>query len=309
MALFHVERRLDSSLFILYNFQRDNFMYFWKVVNMMFSKITQKMKPNLKLSILFLLFISVFFFQSCKNKKPGFEYSDYPTLKNLDDFNKNDEGAYVLFDGSSLQGWRGYNMDHVPDKWSIEDSTLTFTDDPEDIEDPKGGDLVFSYAFKNFEVNFDWKISKGGNSGVFILGKEVKGKPLYISAPEYQVLDNKNHPDAKLGENGNRKSASLYDMIPAQPQNSKPAGEWNHGKIVVDHGKVTNYQNGEAVVHYELWTPEWTDLLQDSKFSEKDWPLAFYLLNNVGGDSKSGFLGFQDHGDKVWYKNITVKEL
>lgn len=158
-------------------------------------------------------------------------------------------------------------------------------------------------------MSFDWKISEDGNSGVFVLAKEVKDEPIYISSPEYQVLDNEGHPDAKMGENGNRKSASLYDMIPADPQNSNPAGEWNTGKIVVNDGTITHYQNGEQVVEYEVWTQDWVDMLQDSKFSEEAWPLAFELLKNIGGENKSGVIGFQDHGDDVWYKNITVKEL
>src|SRR5699024_2444874 len=115
--------------------------------------------------------------------------------------------------------------------------------------------------------------------------------------------------DAKMGENGNRKSASLYDMIPADPQNSKPAEEWNTGKMVVNNGTITHYQNGEQVVEYEVWTQEWTDMLQNSKFSEEAWPLAFELLKNIGGENKAGVIGFQDHGDDVWFKNITVKEL
>lgn len=247
---------------------------------------------------------------SCKNESetPNYEYTDFSHV-DLKDFPKNDDGAYLLFGGDSLTGWRGYDKDHVPNKWSADGDTLKFTDSPSEIEDPESGDLIFAHEFKNFELNFDWRISKGGNSGVFILGKEVKDEPLYISAPEYQILDNKRHPDADKGENGNRKSASLYDMIPADPQNSKPAGEWNTGKIVVDEGDVTYYQNGESVVEYKLWTDKWTDLLQDSKFSEEDWPLAFELLNNIGGDNKSGVIGLQDHGDDVSYKNITLKEL
>ena len=134
-------------------------------------------------------------------------------------------------------------------------------------------------------------------------------EPIYISAPECQVLDNENHPDAKLGVDGNRKSTSLYDMIPAKPQNAKPFGEWNSVKIVCQNGHVEHWQNGVKVLQYELWTPEWTNMLQDSKFSEKKWPVAFDLLNNCGGERHEGYIGMQDHGDTVWFKNIRVKEL
>lgn len=239
---------------------------------------------------------------------PQYELNNLPKV-NIQDFKKNSDGAYVLFDGTSLEGWRGYNKADVPGKWGIEDGTLKFSASLAGDAKADGGDLIFAYDFQNFELAFEWKISHGGNSGVFFLAKEVKGQPIYISSPEYQLLDNENHPDAKRGIDGNRKSASLYDMIPANPQNSKPVGEWNKAKIVVNNGNVTHYQNGEKVVEYKLWSPAWTALLQASKFSKEKWPLAYELLNNVGGATKSGVIGFQDHGDDVWLKDITVKVL
>ena len=109
--------------------------------------------------------------------------------------------------------------------------------------------------FKNFELELEWKVAKGSNSGIFILAQEVKKEdgtyePIYISSPECQVLDNENHPDARLGKDGNRMSSSLYDMIPAKPQNSKPHGEWNKVKILCYKGTVVHYQNDEPVVEY-----------------------------------------------------------
>ena len=139
-------------------------------------------------------------------------------------------------------------------------------------------------------------------------GNEVL-EPIYISAPEFQVLDNANHPDAKLGKDNNRQAASLYDMIPAVPQNAKPFGEWNKAKIMVYKGTVVHGQNDENVLEYHLWTKQWTEMLQASKFSEEKWPLAFELLNNCGGENHEGFIGVQDHGDDVWYRNIRVKVL
>ena len=229
---------------------------------------------------------------------------------------EDDANTIVLFDGSSLEGWRGYGKDHVPARWSIEDGCLKFSGSGGgEAQTGEGGDIIYAaQKFKNFELELEWKVSKGGNSGIFYLAQEIKKEdgsyePIYISAPECQVLDNENHPDAKLGVDGNRKSSSLYDMIPAKPQNSKPAGEWNKVKIMVYKGTVVHFQNDVAVVEYHLWTPQWTEMLQASKFSEEKWPVAFNLLNNCGGENHEGYIGFQDHGDDVWFRNIKVKVL
>ena len=230
-----------------------------------------------------------------------------------------DEDGYItIFDGKTFNGWRGYGKDRVPSKWTIEDGCIKFNGSGGgEAQDGDGGDIIFAHKFKNFELELEWKISKGGNSGIFYLAQEVTSdkdgnqvlEPIYISAPEFQVLDNANHPDAKLGKDNNRQAASLYDMIPAVPQNAKPFGEWNKAKIMVYKGTVVHGQNDENVLEYHLWTPKWTEMLQASKFSEKNWPLAFQLLNNCGGDNREGFIGMQDHGDDVWFRNIRVKVL
>lgn len=228
------------------------------------------------------------------------------------------EGYIVLFDGKSLEGWRGYGKDTIPARWTIEDGCLKFNGTGMgEGQVGDGGDIIFAHKFQNFELKFEWKVAKGSNSGVFYLAQEVQtekdGKtqiePIYISSPEYQVLDNANHPDAKLGKDGNRQSASLYDMIPAKPQNQNPYDQWNEGSIMVYKGTVVHGQNGENVVEYHLWTPQWTEMLQASKFSEEKWPLAYELLNNCGGENHEGYIGFQDHGDNVWFRNIRVKIL
>ena len=182
----------------------------------------------------------------------------------------------------------------------------------------RNGDLIFAHKFQNFEFECEYKISKGGNSGILYLAQEVvtneNGKEVYLpiwqSSSEYQVLDNENHIDAKLGKDGNRQSASLYDMLPAKPQNAKPYGQWNKAKIMVFKGTVIHGQNGENVVEYHLWTPKWTEMLQASKFKEGgEFPYAFELLNNMGGEKHEGYIGLQDHGDDVWYRNIRIKIL
>ena len=252
-----------------------------------------------------------------ENAAPAYSTMDKEQV-DLSKFKVDDEGYIVLFDGTSLEGWRGYGKDEVPSRWSIDEGSLKFTGSGTgEGQQGDGGDIIFAHKFQNFELTFDWKVSKGGNSGVFYMIQEVTTEkdgetilePSYISAPEYQILDNANHPDAKLGKDGNRQSASLYDMIPAVPQNQKPYGEWNEGKILVYKGTVVHSQNGENVLEYHLWTQQWTDMLQASKFSQEKWPLAFELLNNCGGENHEGYIGFQDHGDDVWYRNIRIKVL
>jgi len=221
------------------------------------------------------------------------------------------KGFITIFDGKTLAGWRGYGKNHVPSKWKVQDGAIFFDSKAKG----EGGDIIFAHQFgPNFEFEMEWKIAEGGNSGIFYLAREVANQeggiePIYISAPECQVLDNERHPDAKLGKDGNRMSSSLYDMIPAKPQNAKPAGQWNKVRIRVNNGHVQHFQNDVEVLSYDLWTPQWTKLLQESKFSEQAWPTAFDLLNNCGGPDRKGFIGMQDHGDNVWFRNIKVKEL
>ena len=226
----------------------------------------------------------------------------------LSKFAMDKECFYVLFDGKTFNGWRGYNRDNVPKRWIIEDGAIKFNGSGGgEAQERDGGDLIFGHKFKNFELSIDWKCSKGANSGIFYLAQEIKGQPIYISSPESQVLDNANHPDAKMGKDGNRQSTSLYDMIPAVPQNAKPFGEWNTTTIIFYRGTVLHQQNGVNVLEYHLWTPQWTEMLQASKFSQEKWPLAFELLNNCGGTNREGYIGLQDHGDDVWFKNIRIK--
>jgi len=276
----------------------------------------------MKKALIILSAVAVVAAVSCgSGNKKSKEMRDYTVVNaeqvDLATVPQDEEGYYVIFDGETFNGWRGYGKDHVPTKWTIEDGAIKFNGTGGgEAQQGDGGDIIFAHKFKNFVFEFEWKVEKAANSGVFYLAQEVttvredgteRYEPIYISCPEYQILDNENHPDSFLGIDGNRKSASLYDMIPAKPQNSKPYGEWNTGKIMVFQGTVVHYQNDESVLEYHLWTPQWTEMLQASKFSQEKWPLAFELLNNCGGENHEGYLGFQDHGDVVYYRNIRVK--
>ncbi len=213
---------------------------------------------------------------------------------------KTGDGWVMLFDGKTTNGWRGYNKPSFPEKgWEVVNGELHVIGSGAG-EAGGGGDIIYDKKFSNFELSLEWKTSKGGNSGIFILGQEIPGEPLYKSSPEFQILDNENHPDAKLGVNGNRKASSLYDMIPANPQNTKPFGEWNQAKILVYQGTVVFNSNGVNVVEFHLWTDDWKKMCANSKF--KDWS---WFVNTA----KEGYIGLQDHGNDIWFRNIKIREL
>lgn len=217
---------------------------------------------------------------------------------------KEKAGWITLFDGKTFSGWRGYGRSDMPGAWTIDNGTIKINGSGQGENGKKdGGDIIFDRKFKNFELSFEWKVSKGANSGVFYLAQEFPDKPIYESSPEYQVLDNVNHPDARLGKNANRQSASLYDLVPAVPQNSKPYDEWNTASIKVYKGTVTHSQNGKKVVVYRLWTDDWKKMVTDSKFS--NWENFL----NAGGPNQEGYIGLQDHGNDVWFRNIKIKIL
>jgi len=205
----------------------------------------------------------------------------------------------VLFDGTGTTGWRGYGKDKFPEQgWVIDDGALKCIGSGAGEAGGGGGDLIYDKKFKDFRLKLEWKISEGGNSGIFYLAKEST-EPIWKTAAEMQVLDNAKHPDALLGKDGNRKAGSLYDLIPAVPQNSKPAGEWNEVEIMVYQGTVVHKQNGETILEYHLGTPDWNKLISESKF--KDMPEF--------GKYGEGYIGLQDHGNDVWYRNIKILEL
>lgn len=219
--------------------------------------------------------------------------------------NKEAETAWLtLFDGQTFDGWRGYNRTDIPKAWTIEDGAIKISGSGGGEAGAKdGGDIIFDRQFKNFELEFEYKVSKGGNSGIFYMAQEMKDEPIWKSALEYQILDNETHPDGKLGKDGNRQSASLYDLVPAKPQNAKPVGEWNTGGILVYKGTVVHKQNGENVMETHLWTPDWEKLVDGSKF--KGWP----EIIKAGGENQMGYIGLQDHGDDIWFRNIRIKVL
>ncbi|MBL7971629.1 MAG: DUF1080 domain-containing protein [Prolixibacteraceae bacterium] len=210
------------------------------------------------------------------------------------------EGWTLLFNGKNFDGWRQCNGTAMPANWTIEDNAMkVLIGEGKKPGQGAGGDILFpGKKFKNFELSIDWKASKMANSGIFFNVREVPGKPIYYAAPEIQVLDNVDASDNKIDSH---LAGSLYDMLPADPKTVKPTGEWNTIVVRVKDGQVTHTQNGVKVVSYTLWTPEWDALIAKSKF--KNFP------GFTEGISKEGYIGLQDHGYPVWFRNIKIREL
>ncbi len=228
---------------------------------------------------------------------PGFSQK---TKVNMLTKKEKKEGWTLMFDGKTTEGWRGYNKTAFPEKgWAVEEGTLHVIGSSKG-EAGGGGDLLYDKKYRNFELSLEWKVSEGGNSGIFYLAQEIPGEPVWKSAPEMQILDNEKHPDAKLGVDGNRAAGSLYDLIPGDMKAVKPAGEWNTVRVMVYKGTVVHYVNGKQVLEYHLWTDDWKKMVLNSKFKDYEW-----FLNTA----EEGYIVLQDHGDDVWFRNVKIREM
>jgi hypothetical protein len=210
------------------------------------------------------------------------------------------QGWVLLFDGKKFDGWRQCNGTSMPANWVIEENSMKVViGEGKQPGQGANGDILYGVKkYKNFELSIDWKASKMANSGIFFSVREVPGKPIYYAAPEIQVLDNVDATDNKIASH---LAGSLYDMLAADPKTVKPAGEWNTIVVKMKDGKVTHTQNGVEVCSYTLWTPEWDKMVAASKF--KTFP------GFTEGIAKEGYIGLQDHGYPVWFRNIKIREL
>ena len=220
------------------------------------------------------------------------------------------DGWRLLWDGSTNNGWRGAKLDKFPEKgWQIKDGVLTVLAS-NGTESTNGGDIVTTKKYRNFILELDFKITEGANSGIkyFVNTDLNKGEGSAIGC-EFQILDDKNHPDAKLGVNGNRTLGSLYDLIPANDKFYNPylpaekyfngIDKWNKARIVVNGNKVEHFLNGCKVVEYERGSQMWRALVAYSKY--KNWPNF--------GEYEEGNILLQDHGNEVSFRSIKIKEL
>jgi len=210
-------------------------------------------------------------------------------------------GWRLLWDGKTSAGWRGMKSEEFPKGgWVMKDGVLTITETGGG-ESSAAGDIITKDKFSNFELSVDFKITPGANSGIktFVDPALNKGEGSAIG-PEFQILDDVRHPDAKLGRDGNRTIGSLYDMITA-PADKKvnPVGEWNNARIVSNNKQLTYFLNGVKTVDIERGSKEWKDLVEASKY--KKWP-AF-------GELPEGHILLQDHGNTVSYRNVKIRDL
>lgn len=233
------------------------------------------------------------------DNQPGFT-NGYAVKHNTLTEEEKAAGWKLLFNGKSTEGIRNFKSEDLGRRWVAENGTLHFqgkgSEDGWQARD--GGDITITdKEYKDYELVLDWKVAEGANSGVIYNVKEdEKYDYVWHTGMEMQILDNLRHPDGQIEKH---RAGDLYDLIETKFVTVSPAGEWNRSRLVVNKGKVEHWLNGYKVVEYELWTPEWKALVAASKFA--DMPDF--------GEARQGHVALQDHGDKVWFRNIKIREL
>lgn len=194
-----------------------------------------------------------------------------------------------LFDGTSTSAWRGYLKPELPDGWRVVDGALTRV--------AAGGDIITKDQFENFELTLDWKLTKGGNSGIFFgVQEDPSLSAVYLTGPEMQVLDNVAHRD---GLDPRTSAGSNYALHAPARDVTRPIGEWNSVRLIVNHGHVEHWLNGEKLLEYDLDSQDWKQRVANSKF--KDMPAY--------GRSRRGHIALQDHGDWVALRRIRIRPM
>lgn len=221
--------------------------------------------------------------------------------------NEENKGWRLLWDGKTNNGWKGAKLDHFPKSgWEIKDDELTILA-TNGAESTGPGDIITENIFSSFELELEFKITEGANSGIkYFVDPELNKGPGSAIGCEFQILDDKNHPDAKMGVNGNRTIGSLYDLIaaenlstPGRDKQFKGIGKWNKARIIVKGSKVEHWLNDEKVIEYDRSSQMFRGLVAYSKY--KNW-FKF-------GQWPSGHILLQDHGNTVHYRSIKVREL
>ncbi len=210
-------------------------------------------------------------------------------------------GWKLLFDGKTTTGWRGFHQDKFPEAgWVIEDGCIKHVAAKGELGG-RGGDIITTEKYDNFEMQLEWRLAPGGNSGIkYLVSEDLPKTGSSAVSFEMQVLDDVGHPDAKMGLNGNRTAGSLYDIIPAAKNKVlRPVGEFNHVRLIVQGNHIEHWLNGVKVVEFERGSPELKTLIAQSKFKD----------TTGFGETAKGHILLQDHGDEACFRNIKLREL
>jgi len=216
-------------------------------------------------------------------------------LNTLTDAEKAD-GWQLLFDGSSLNGWHGYNGESTP-AWSIDDCSIQSVGTEGNYGSDERVDLATDREYTNFELALDWKATTAGNSGlIYAVVEDPKYKTAWRTGPEYQLMDDASSPDQPSAKS----TGADYDMLaPNDQKELKPVGEWNVTKLVVNGPRVEHWLNGKKILEFERWSDEWKARRDAGKWGEhEDYGLA-----------ETGRIVLQDHGSGFWFRNIKIREI
>jgi hypothetical protein len=197
-------------------------------------------------------------------------------------------GWQLLFDGSTTNGWRGYNQTGMPAGWQAVEGTLARVG--------QGGDIITTDQFDDFELSYEWKIGPGGNSGVFYRVAEQPGLQVYETGHEMQVLDNAGHAD---GKSPITSAGSNFALYAPNRDVTRPTGSWNTARIIVRDNHVEHWLNDVKILEFTLGSEDWTERVRNSKFGS---------MPRYGREPR-GHIALQDHGDPVAYRNIRIRLL
>jgi hypothetical protein len=255
------------------------------------------MKMKALVNLVSLLFFMIFI-TGCGTSKPKDALELYAQLDKNSGSNtltkkEKKDGWQLLFDGKTTAGWHGFNMKIFPDCWAVEDGSLTMNTSGS----AESLDILTSKMYRDFALSLEYKLTKAANSGIiYQIAEDPKYKFPYETGPEFQVIDDQNWPDTLESWQIN---GANYAMYPPLVQPSKSLGEWNQLFLVVKGNSVTQILNGEVVVKYEKNSDEWNKLRNSGKWTAfPDW-----------GKFDEGYISLQNHGTKVWYRSIKIKEI
>lgn len=208
-------------------------------------------------------------------------------------------GWKLLFDGKTTKGWRNYNKQTIGERWKVADGILYLDVSNKNAEGYQisGGDIITMEEYENYELRLEWKIAKCGNSGlIYHIHEDPSLRSPWQTGPEFQLLDNDCHPDAKIKKH---RSGDFYDVIESSIETVKPAEQWNKIRLICKGTKVEHWMNGKMVISTDIGTAEFKSLLPNTKWKSHPQYATF----------SKGRIGLQDHGDGISFRNIKLRQL